>query len=135
MDNLPVEEEHNDILMSIESAIVAIYRSHPELADYQVDSALEALIKTYHGEATGKKPASPSSPLSAAIYVSVYSTCNFRLGREALYRDEQPIVLDIEPVSVDVILLCLKRIRKSVRLWTKEGGRQGYLNYVSQFIG
>lgn len=36
------------------------------------------------------------------------------------------------------IAACLKRIRKSVELWTKtktkEQGRQGYLNFVQNYI-
>jgi hypothetical protein len=32
------------------------------------------------------------------------------------------------------LVLCLKRIRKSIDFWTKEGGRQGYLNYVSEYV-
>ena len=29
---------------------------------------------------------------------------------------------------------CLKRIRKSVQRWNKEGGRQGYLTFVGRFV-
>jgi hypothetical protein len=35
---------------------------------------------------------------------------------------------------VDVIIACLKRIRKSVEKWNKQGGRQGYLTFVEQFV-
>jgi hypothetical protein len=35
--------------------------------------------------------------------------------------------------TVDEIILCLKRLRKSVKLWTTDYGRQGYLNYIAQF--
>ena len=37
-----VEEEYQDVMQNIESAIVGVYRDHPELADFQVDQALEA---------------------------------------------------------------------------------------------
>ena len=39
-----------------------------------------------------------------------------------------------EPVTRDEIIACLKRVRKSIHLWTREGGRQGYLTFVSRFI-
>jgi rRNA pseudouridine-1189 N-methylase Emg1 (Nep1/Mra1 family) len=37
-------------------------------------------------------------------------------------------------VSAEDMLTCLKRLQSSLKLWTKEGGRQGYLNYISQFV-
>jgi hypothetical protein len=37
-------------------------------------------------------------------------------------------------VSLDVIVACLKRIRKSIRMWNKEGGRQGCLTFIQRFI-
>ncbi len=40
----------------------------------------------------------------------------------------------IKPVSHDVLIACLKRIRKSVRYWSKQGGRRGYLAYVRNFL-
>jgi hypothetical protein len=40
----------------------------------------------------------------------------------------------LEPVPFDVIVECLKRIRKSIQRWNREGGRQGYLKFVEQFV-
>lgn len=134
MDERPLEEEYMDVLQNTEAAIVWVYRQNPELMDYQVDSALEALIKTYQGEATGRKPAPPRNPAAGQVYERVQAICDIRLGRETFHRGDEPVELGLEPVDVDVILRCLKRIRKSIQLWTREGGRQGYLNYVSQFI-
>jgi hypothetical protein len=31
-------------------------------------------------------------------------------------------------------VLCLKRIRKSIQLWRREGGRRGYFEVVGQFL-
>ena len=135
MKEIPVEEEHTDILQNIEFAIHQIYVKKPDLTDYQVDSALEALSKTYLGEATARPPVLPRSPLSIEVYHAMHAACEVRLGRAP-----KPDILKkvgkgkVRPVSVDVILRCLKRLRKSVSLWTKEGGRQGYLNYISQFM-
>jgi len=41
---------------------------------------------------------------------------------------------EIKPITVNELLDCLKRIKKSVQFWTKEGGRQGYLVYISNFM-
>lgn len=40
----------------------------------------------------------------------------------------------MEPVALDEIIACLKRVRKSINLWTREGGRRRYLTFVSQFV-
>ncbi len=65
----------------------------------------------------------------------VETMCDWRLGDETLLsadmknRGPRP-----EPVSVDVIVACLKRIRKSVEKWNKQGGRQGYLTFIERFV-
>ena len=40
----------------------------------------------------------------------------------------------LSQLTVDEILACLKRLRTSVKRWTKDGGRQGYLTFVDEFI-
>lgn len=49
-ENIPVEDRYFDVLHNIESAIVSVYRAHPELTDYEVDKALAALWDSYHAE-------------------------------------------------------------------------------------
>jgi hypothetical protein len=43
--------------------------------------------------------------------------------------------MSVEPITVDEIQACLKRLRKSIETWSKHGGTQGYLNYIRQLIG
>jgi hypothetical protein len=127
-------EQHQDVLQNIESAILGVYREKRELADYQVDSALEALGRTYAGEARGKAPVLPKNPLALEVYQAMKSMCDWRMGRENVVDEEgQPMSAD-GAQSVDEILVCLKRLRKSVETWSKKGGSQGYLHYISQFI-
>jgi hypothetical protein len=40
----------------------------------------------------------------------------------------------VPPLALDEIIVCLKRIRKSIRKWTKEGGQRGYMNFVDEYI-
>ena len=135
MNESRLEDEHLDILQNLESAIYSIYLDIPALTDFDIDSALEALVKTYQGEATGKTPALPRNPLSIKVYDAVQAACEFRLGRSPIPKNLKKIGRGkLEPVPVEVILSCLKRIRKSIQLWTKQGGRQGYLYYISQFM-
>ncbi|MCX7668798.1 MAG: hypothetical protein N2439_01835, partial [Anaerolineae bacterium] len=59
---------------------------------------------------------------------------DWRLGKEKLMTDTDMPGPQPEPVSAEVIIACLKRIRKSVQRWNREGGRQGYLTFISRFI-
>jgi hypothetical protein len=76
----------------------------------------------------------PKNPLAVEVYQAVKAICDWRMGRENMLDETgQPFPTD-ETLRVDEILACLKRIRKSIAMWNKEGGSQGYLNYIRQFI-
>jgi hypothetical protein len=130
---MSIEEEYQDVLQNIESAIVGVYREQSQLTDYQVDTALEALGRTYLREQTGGAPVLPKNALAKAVYERVKAMCDWRMGREHLV-DEEGQPLNMEPLAVEVILACLKRVRKSVNYWNKQSGMTGYLDYVSQFL-
>jgi hypothetical protein len=129
-----IEDEYLDVLQNIEMAVVGVYRDHPELADFQVDQALEALGRTYQREKTGGEPVLPKSSLAKEVFQTVKATCDWRLGRENVV-DEEGQPLGVDPLTVDEIQACLKRLRKSIATWNKQSGTQGYLNYISQFLG
>jgi hypothetical protein len=129
-----IEEEYQDVLQNIEMAIVGVYHDHPELADFQVDQALEALGRSYQREKTGEEPVLPKSSLAQEVYRAARAMCDWRLGRENLV-DEEGQPMSVEPLTVDEIQACLKRLRKSIATWSKHGGAQGYLNYIRQFFG
>jgi hypothetical protein len=67
-------------------------------------------------------------------YTRVKAICDWRLGRETLIKEKRKQKTQIQPLTVNEIMACLKRIRKSVETWTRESGRQGYLLYISQFL-
>jgi len=130
------EERYEDILQNIEFGIVQVYRSHPEMTDWEALSAVEALARVYNAEAKGREITPPSLvPLAEEVYGSVKMMCEWRLGRENPFQDEgAPVDLPVDAVSLDEIVACLKRVRKSINRWTRKGGRQGYLAFVSQFV-
>ncbi len=127
------EEEFQDVLQNIEAVIVAYYKDHPELTDYQVDAAYEALNRTYQREKIGGEPVLPKGSLAQDVYKSIKMTCDWRLGRENVV-DEEGQPMGVEPLTIDEMQGCLKRLRKSLATWNKHGGTQGYLNYIRQFI-
>ncbi len=132
------EEEYLDVLQNIEVAIVGVYRENPDLLDYDVDKALNALWMEYRAEGQGKtKPPPPFSANQQLVYDLVKLMCDWRLGREELEAEKDGQTFDItpKPLPLEAITTCLKRIRKSIELWTKEGGRQGYLYFIDNHSG
>jgi len=133
----PFQEQYADVLQNIEFAIVDTWQRMPELLDYHVDAALEAAIGHYSAEQQGRtRRAVQLEGARLAVYEAVRNVCEWRLGRAALatganaHRDAP-----LEPKRVDEMVSCLKRIRKSAQGWTKRGGRQGYLQFVSRYVG
>lgn len=132
-----VEDEYTDILQNIEFAIVDTYRQHKGMSDYDVMNALEALVDAYAGEGIGRPPRDfRLSELERHLTDEMRKMCEWRLGR-----GEPPIDNPSEvpqpgpkPITVDEIIPCLKKILKSVKRWNKDRGRQGYLNFIIQYV-
>lgn len=129
-----LENTHLDVLQNIEFAIVGVYGKRPSLVDYRVMSALDALIGAYRAESRGhthKEVRLEDEELE--IFNRVKTVCEWRMGRTADPEGlEVPLV---EPTSLDDILSCLRKIRKSVDRWNERGGPQGYLSFVSEYVG
>jgi hypothetical protein len=130
------EDQYLDVLHNIESGITMVYRKEPDLADFDVENALNALIRLYSAELQGRS-ASPArlNPLAQAVYDSVRIMCEWRLGRGEIGHIKDGASLpQPPPIQTDEIIACLKRIRKSVQRWNKEGGRRGYLTFVEEYV-
>ena len=135
--SIPFEQEYEDVLQNIEFAIVNTYRERPEeISDWSVEAALDALLRAYGAEHTGRtlRPARLSEA-EQTIYDRVKGMCEWRLGREQLLVENAPPAMpEIEPKTLDEIVACLKRVRTSVKRWHKSGGRRGYLDFVSKYV-
>jgi hypothetical protein len=130
------EEEYLDVLQNIEFAVVQVYNDNPNLTDTGTMYAVETLIKVYGGELQGREVALPQfKPEEQEAYDAVRGMCELRLGRGSLTDDKgREIKLDAEPLTVEEIIACLKRIRKSIETWYKRGGRRGYYEFVRQYV-
>lgn len=138
METESFEEKYLDVLQNIEAAIVGVYRENAGLLDYDVTKALDALQAEYRAEQQGRTKSPPSfSANQQLVYDRVKLMCEWRLGRRSLQAKRHGKMIDISPeaLTLDAILACLKRICKSIKLWTKEGGRQGYLHFIDNNIG
>jgi hypothetical protein len=132
------EERYQDVLQNLELALVQVYREHEAMTDWEALNAINGLIRSYTAEE--RKRPSPQlnlSLLAQEAYYSVEAMCELRLGRAHLTDKEgnpfRPGAA-MPPKSLSEIIACLKRIRKSIELWQKEGGRRGYFEFVNGFL-
>jgi hypothetical protein len=130
-----VEEQYFDVLQNIETAIVSVYEIDATLLDFDVLEAVDVLIRNYalEEESGGTRTSRLSSP-AQRVHDAVRLICEWRLGSRPLDTANPADRWASGELSRAELLLCLKRLRKSVRLWNKQGGRQGYLDYVRQFL-
>ena len=128
-----LEDQYLDVLQNIETGIVGVYLDHAELTDAEALKAVEALIRAYQAEA--KQTAPPPlhlPPLATAVFESVKAMCEWRLGRQPLLGHGQSP--DLPAKTLDEMVACLKRIRRSIERWDKRGGNRGYLDFVKQYV-
>ncbi len=135
------DEKYLDVLQNIEFAIVQIYRQYPELHDFEVMNALEAAIDFYAAQRINRNPREFNlSDRATLVAENVKNLCDWRLGRKSKEIDPKNLEgsekdqIEMKPKNIDEIISCLKTVLGSVKKWNKQGGRQGYLNFVSPFI-
>ena len=126
------EEQYEDVLQNIEFAVINVYRAQPDLIDFDVEEALDALIARYRAEQQDRTPRTfRLGERSERVYEAAREMCEWRLGRITPTDQDMPTP---DPLSLEEIVACLKRIKKSVQRWSRQGGRQAYLSFASQFI-
>jgi hypothetical protein len=131
---MAVEDQYTDVLQNIELSIVSVHKDEPKLLDVDVIEALEALIRGYSLEEQGRGwPSTRLSSRAALVVEACKQVCEWRLGRATIstFGDSRAVP---PPISVGTVVQCLKRLRKSARLWNERSGRQGYLEYIEQFL-
>jgi hypothetical protein len=130
---MKVEDEFFDVLQNLEWTIVNEFRQDPTVLDLDARDAAHALVRHYEAESESRSaPGARLSDRARRIFDAVRPICEWRLGR-APAPHKSPSELD-KTLTAAELVLCLKRIRKSIDYWTKEGGRQGYLNFVSEYV-
>ena len=132
-----VEEEFSDVLFDIESTIVEIYSNNLNLVDRQVLLAIDTLYRFYERNKKNKDGFFPvPTGLAGNIYNQVLHVCESWLGR-ASYNDADDCNHEVQKrckLTITEVMRCLKRLRKSMKIWHKQGGNQAYLNYVNEFV-
>ncbi len=132
------EDQYLDVLQNIESGIISVWKEHPEMTDWDAQSAVEGLVRSYQAQVRQRRePVLRLTPLAQEVFDAVKDMCDWRLGRRETPRvveKGQGAIVSAQTVTLDEMIACLKRIRKSIELWNKESGRRGYLEFVSQFV-
>ena len=123
-------EDYQDVLQNTEFAVVDVWRTNRAMTNYTVMRAYDAALTHYTALAREHTP-KPSNltGLDAMLFEAVKGICEWRLGHSSNKEETQ-----VEAIPVEDLIACLRRLRKSVDHWTKEGGRQGYLQFIEQFL-
>jgi hypothetical protein len=127
---MPLTDEFEDVLKQVELAVIGHWDKYPDLNNYNVAMAYEAAITYYKAVASGQT-AKPHNlrGLDASGFEKIQAACEARLNHPINDREAKSALLTPED-----LVACLRRLRKSVEFWTKQSGRQGYLEHVAQFL-
>lgn len=126
---------YEDVLMFLESQTIKLYRENLDMIDHNVDKALEGLVRTYEAEIKEKRqPKLRFKETEQTLFDTLQSACEQLLDRKEV--DTEAPILCPRIIGIDEVVLVLKRLRSSIRLWTGAAGygRQGYLNYADGFM-
>ncbi len=125
------EDKYLDVLQNIECGLLSMVEDHPALCDYDMLRVIEHAQAHYKSQ---QKAGSSSQVIECRlagiqrqIFERVKTMCDWRLGKRPFSPDQE---LSCSPISLEELLLCLKRIEKSIMFWTKQGGRKGYIAFV-----
>ena len=130
--NMRAEDEYLDVLQNIEWAIIAESRHDESILDADARNAVDFLVRRYEAELESR--GASNRPLTDRVRRIVDATgamCEWRLGRGAA---PGGLSGSVDPLNLEALVLCLKKIRKSIDFWNKEYGKRGYLDFVGQYV-
>jgi hypothetical protein len=132
-----IEEQYTDVMQNLEFPVAEAYRGLPEMTDYTALRVYEAAVEVYSAERADRAPRLPRlDEIEQGLLGRIREVCEWRLGRAALGVEDDDVkpIPPGAPMPLDTLILCLKRLVKSVKTWTRRSGRQGYLKFVSPFV-
>jgi hypothetical protein len=132
---MKVEEQYLEVLQNIEFGIMQVFRADPSMLDLDAKDAVAALMRHYRAEEERRTP--PDTRLGGQaqrVFDRVLPICEWRMGRDGPSAPAELGPVPANPNTLDEIGICLNHIRKSIDFWNKRNGRQGYLNFVADFV-
>ncbi len=131
-----IEEKFENQMLNIEMQVVTVANADSRLSDFQVEKVYNAFVRKYKALLMGREAKEVSLPSPAGdLYELIEVVCNLFTEDDDLF-EKNDFLQDInfERLSYQDMLDIFKRLRKSLRTWTKRGGSQGYIYYISQFV-
>lgn len=130
-----IEDKHPDILQNIEFAVANLYRKNPKMVDYDVLGIYEKLAELYKAESLGREfKMKEMSGLEAELFRDTHIMCEWRLGQCGMPNELGLETKIVEPTDLATLILCLKRLIKSVEKWHKHYGIRGYLDFMTKYV-
>ena len=115
--------------------LIESYASHDEsVIDLHVLEALEATRRRFAAEAQGRtfEPRLGDQRVRD-LFNGLCGASELLLGRASDHIDDRRAEPS-ESIEIDTLIRCLKQLEKSVKLWSEQGGRKGYLLYIREFL-
>lgn len=111
-------EKYIEILQPLEVYVSAFYKMHPEMYDLDVQKVYECLLKDIKAQLTNYPM--PQHKLEGTSDMCYQQLAEFLKEMSKKYLAEE-------------IQACLKQLEKSLKMWTREHGSRGYLNFIAVF--
>ena len=121
-------------LFLLEMLINSYAGNDESVIDLHVLEALEATRRWFAAEAQGRtfQPRLGDERVRE-LFTGLRGASELLLGRASDLIEDQRTETS-EPISIDTLILCLKQLEKSLKLWSEQGGRKGYLLYIREFL-
>jgi hypothetical protein len=131
---MAVTGDNASSLFLLETLIDSYARTDESVIDFHVLEAIEATRRLFAAEAQGRafQPRLGDERVRE-LFVGLRGASEVLLGRTSADIDDRRT----EPsdhISLDTLVVCLKQLERSVKLWSEQGGRKGYLLYIRQFL-
>ena len=107
------------------------------MSDHQVDKVYEAIERILEKQLQGKNlPKLRWKDNEEGLFHLLMAISELLMGETLKTQEGEDFDLPTEPISRELLIKIMKRLRSSVKLWTGSSafGRQGYLNYISKFM-
>ena len=118
--------------MLMETAILSLAKETDALLDADVQAGLELALRSMKARAAGKPEPALLSGLAHTVYEGVMLACNAFSG--GLVEVDGKLTNALRIATLNELIACLKRLRASCQLWTRKGGRRGYVRFLLETL-
>jgi hypothetical protein len=131
---MAVTADNSPSLFFLETLINSYASTDESVIDLHVLEALEATRRLFAAEAQSRtfQPRLGDQRVQQ-LFAGLRDASEVLLGREPAGIYDQTAEPS-DAISIDTLVTCLKQLERSVKLWSEQGGRRGYLQYIRRFL-